>query len=67
MLQRRKTKEPSSLTLVPYAESGSAVAPALGQNEGRGPLPEVVAPTAQTPAPPERSGRANVLAVGHKN
>jgi len=51
MLQRRKTKEPSSLTLVPYAESGSAVAPAPGQNEGRGPLPQVVAPSAQTPAP----------------
>jgi len=50
MLQRSKAKEPSSLTLVPYVESESAVAPAPGQIEGRGPLPQVVAPAAQSPA-----------------
>jgi membrane fusion protein, multidrug efflux system len=50
MLHRSKTKEPSSLTLVPYVESESAAAPAPSQNEGRGPLPQVVAPAAQSPA-----------------
>ena len=44
MLQRRKTQEPSSLTLVPppafeYAEIGPTLTPS-GQIENRGPLPQ---------------------------
>jgi len=53
MLQRSKAKEPSSLTLVPYGESGVVAtnAPTPGQSESRGPSqPVVVVSAPQVPA-----------------
>jgi len=52
MLQRKKSKEASNLTLVPHGDSKSAVAneQAPAQSERRGPLPPTVVATAQTPA-----------------
>src|SRR5437899_2194132 len=53
MLHSNKAKEPSILTLIPYAAPEAAVAnaPASGQSEGRALLPHpVVASAAPTPA-----------------
>src|SRR6266436_3041683 len=52
MLQRSKAKEPSSLTLVPYAESGVVAtnAPTPGQSESRGPSQPMVVSAPQVPA-----------------
>ena len=47
MLRRSKTRESSSLTLVPHADAESVRAPAPGESESRGPalLPIVAPPT----------------------
>jgi membrane fusion protein, multidrug efflux system len=47
MLQSRKAKEPSALTLVPHTKPGSTAATASFQSEGRAPQPTTVS-TAQT-------------------
>jgi membrane fusion protein, multidrug efflux system len=63
MLQRRKAKESSGLTLVPYGESDSAVAnkSTHGQSESRGPSLPAVAP-AQAPAiSSSKASRTRVL------